>query len=111
MEKSNVTIKSNIYPLSKPNERIIFDMTFLSKIDDPEAVAELKRRRLKTTRRQDVIFHSASLHCEYAAEGDYPFGTIIESFGEKTVEKSVCKCRYMHNGECNPDYCLPSFKF
>ena len=88
---SSICFTSNIYPV---NGSPLTDRHFLSQIHEPKAL-EFLDRRIKskmTDYRFSAIqaeeFRHASLHCKYAADDDYPWGTIVID-GEKRI---CCKC-------------------
>lgn len=105
---SNVKFKSNLYPLRKNFET---DYDFLSQIHDIFALEILKYRiknrkfpNFAMSEIQKKEYDEASVHCVYAYEDDYPWGTIIDEDGKKRV---VCKCL---NIECQGfKGCRPNF--
>lgn len=86
--ESNVTtvaFRSNLYPV---NGNGMDDHVFHSKIHDPFALEELQKHTYLTLIQKDE-FRWASGHCSYAAEGDYPWGTVKDEAGREHV---VCRC-------------------
>ena len=100
---SNVSIVgffSNLYPVENS---FIEDRTFQSKIHDPFSLAILKQS-CRLTDIQEQEYRQASLHCAYAKKDDFPWGTIINSSGERQV---VCRCLNTECGyfsTCRPDF-------
>lgn len=85
--ESTVAFKSNLQIL---NDYIDKDRNFLASIHDPFALAIMRERNIDAiTTRQKEEYDAASLHCTYAFEDDYPWGTVIDNNGEAKV---VCKC-------------------
>ncbi|MBR4400575.1 MAG: ATP-dependent helicase [Synergistes sp.] len=50
---------------------------------------KLKNAGLNLTPLQIREYEAASLHCHFADEGDYPYGTVFSETGERQV---ICKC-------------------
>lgn len=104
MEKSNVSIKSNIYPIKgavKP------DPLFLSKVFDSKALIKLNAASGYNYNRgfseiQRKIFDNAS-KCYYNKAGDYTWGSVLKN-GELVW---ICRCIkqdcYMFSS-CRPDF-------
>ncbi len=101
--KSEVNFKSNLQPLNKDGE---FDEHFYSKVRDPFAIRKLYEKTKGKYRLSDIQekeYRQVSLHCSYADEDDYPFGTVIEDGHERVV----CRCI---NTDCvNFERCRPDF--
>lgn len=100
---STLAFKSNIQPVA--TQRIMEDKKFLSFVRDPFALEMLyNSQEYALTAIQAKEYRSASVHCTYALENDYPWGTIVDNSGK---EKVVCKCinticKYF--SECRPDF-------
>lgn len=99
---STVAFKSNLQIV---NGYIDKDSVFLSSIHDPFALTIMRERNYSgITSQQKEEFSAASLHCTYAPEDDYPWGTIINENGEPKV---VCKCTNVscsYFNSCRPDF-------
>ncbi|MCD8378041.1 MAG: UvrD-helicase domain-containing protein [Candidatus Gastranaerophilales bacterium] len=99
---STVAFKSNLQIISAKSIRE--DKRFLASVRDPFGLEFMRKRNLPMTPIQLVEFNKASMHCVYAFEGDYPFGTVIDKNG---AEKVVCKCININCGnfaQCRPDF-------
>ncbi|MCD7789463.1 MAG: AAA family ATPase [Bacteroides thetaiotaomicron] len=99
---STVAFKSNLQIISAKSIRE--DKKFLASVRDPFGLEFMRKRNLPMTPIQLVEFNKASMHCVYAFEGDYPFGTVIDKNG---TEKVVCKCININCGnfaQCRPDF-------
>ena len=97
---STVAFRSNLYPV---NGNGMDDHVFHSKIHDPFALEELQKHTYLTLIQKDE-FRWASGHCSYAAEGDYPWGTVKDEAGREHV---VCRCL---NTQCHRfTVCRPDF--
>ena len=97
---STVAFRSNLYPLEKS---FYEDPIFCSKIHDPFSL-ELLKKQSSLTAIQKREYDYASVHCAYAPEGDYPWGTIRDSNG---MEQVVCRCLNTgcrHFKGCRPDF-------
>ncbi len=97
---STVAFRSNLYPLEKS---FYEDPIFCSKIHDPFSL-ELLKKQSPLTAIQKREYDYASVHCAYAPEGDYPWGTIRDSNG---IEQVVCRCLNTgcrHFKGCRPDF-------
>lgn len=97
---STVAFKSNLAVVK--DRQIKYDKEFLAKIKDHFALEKMKACNIPLTPAQEDIYEKVSLHCVYAPEGDYPFGTVIENGGEKVK----CKCentRCKYYAECRPE--------
>ena len=99
---STVAFMSNLQPIRGPFGE---DKHFLSSIHDPFALEAMDKAGYEMiTKIQRSEYRNASLHCIYAYEDDYPWGTIIKNDGSQRV---VCKCtnvnciRFSH---CRPDF-------
>lgn len=104
MENSESTLiyKSNIYPIS--NHNLKDDRDFLSQIHDPFILEIMKKAGYDLTSIQEKEYRYASVHCAYAYQDDYPWGTIISDDGSKAV---VCKCTNINCHlfkKCRPDF-------
>lgn len=100
---SNVEFKSNLYPVK---EYFRSDGEFLLQIHDIFALEILKRTlpNFKMSPLQVKEYRAASVHCSFARKGDYPFGTIFDKAGNKTV---ACKCLNTSCRlfkKCRPDF-------
>lgn len=99
---STVAFTSNIQPVKGSYEK---DMAFLSSIHDPFALEAMKKLGYEMiTRLQEKEYENAALHCAYAYEHDYPWGTIVRPDGTHQV---VCKCTNTACGnflKCRPDF-------
>lgn len=98
---STVAFRSNLYPIEKSFHE---DPVFCSKIHDPFSLAILRNNHHSLTSLQESEYNHASLHCVYAAENDYPWGTIRDSQGHEQV---VCRClntKCSHFQSCRPDF-------
>ena len=102
--ESNVTFKSNLYPVRK---YFTDDHEFLSEIHDIFALEILKKNKVsnfKMSSLQEEEYRSAAGHCIYAKNNDYPWGTIINDSGKKIVK---CKCintACTHFQNCRKDF-------
>lgn len=97
---STVAFRSNLYPVHGNG---MDDHVFHSKIHDPFALEELQKHTYLTLIQKDE-FRWASGHCSYAAEGDYPWGTVKDEAGREHV---VCRCL---NTQCHRfTVCRPDF--
>lgn len=97
---STVAFRSNLYPVEKS---FYEDSTFRSKIHDPFSL-EILKKQCALTSLQKKEYDYASVHCAYAANNDYPWGTIRDQQGHEQV---VCrclntKCSLFHS--CRPDF-------
>lgn len=101
-EASTVALQSNIYPVIE--EFPYYDKQFLHAIHDP-VLLQLYHDRytgyygLTPLQEEERTY---AIHCMYAEEGDYPWGTVLTDAGERVVCK--CEnyaCRYY--AECRPD--------
>lgn len=99
---STVAFTSNLQPI---RGSFVEDKHFLSSIHDPFALEAMDKAGYEMiTKIQRSEYRNASLHCIYAYEDDYPWGTIIKNDGSQRV---VCKCtnvnciRFSH---CRPDF-------
>lgn len=108
ISNSTVTYKSNIQIIKEGY--ILKDNNFLSYIRDPFALEKLERCiRMKETNYafsdiQKNEYERSSLHCSFAKESDYPWGTIINEAG---IEKVVCRCinvECLQFRTCRPDF-------
>lgn len=98
---TTLVFKSNLYPVSDDCSE---DRKFLSKIHDPFSLEEMHRAGLPLTGIQRKEYSHASLHCVYAYENDYPWGTVSLPEGKAAV---VCKCTKVdciHFETCRPDF-------
>ena len=99
---STVRFKSNLQPVIGSYRE---DRHFLSSIHDPFALEAMGKAGYDTiTPIQKREYRDASLHCSYAFEGDYPWGTIVGPDGKQCV---VCKCTNTdchHFSSCRPDF-------
>lgn len=97
---STVAFRSNLYPIKKS---FYADANFRSQIHDPFSLELLKEQYLLTDF-QMKEYNSASVHCTYADENDYPWGTIRDCQGNEQV---VCRClntECKHFSTCRPDF-------
>lgn len=100
--QSTIVFKSNLQIVSR--DIIQEDLEFCSNIVDPSGLELMKLKGWQLTKIQEEEYDKCSLHCIYAPEGDYPFGTVINEAGQKVV---LCKCI---NTECkNFKKCRPDF--
>ncbi len=84
---STVVFKSNLQTVS--DRTIREDREFLASVRDPFALEIMEKQRLNLTPIQRTEYKRASVHCAYALEGDYPWGTVCDKDGK---EKVVCRC-------------------
>ena len=97
---STVAFRSNLYPVEKS---FYEDSTFCSKIHDPFSL-EILKKQCALTSLQKKEYDYASVHCAYAAQNDYPWGTIRDHQGHEQV---VCRClntKCSHFHSCRPDF-------
>ena len=97
---STVAFRSNLYPVEKS---FYEDSTFRSKIHDPFSL-EILKKQCALTSLQKKEYDYASVHCAYAANNDYPWGTIRDQQGHEQV---VCRClntKCSHFHSCRPDF-------
>lgn len=102
--KSNVStvgFKSNLYPVVTGYYE---DALFRSKVHDPFSLEYLKKNYSNITPLQFQEYNYASLHCAYAVDDDYPWGTVRNEDG---IERISCKClntrcKLFH--KCRPDF-------
>ena len=97
---STVAFRSNLYPVEKS---FYEDSTFRSKIHDPFSL-EILKKQCALTSLQKKEYDYASVHCAYAANNDYPWGTIR---GQQGHEQVVCRClntKCGHFHSCRPDF-------
>ena len=99
---STVSFRSNLYPIKGSAGE---DKKFLSAIHDPfalEAMGKMGYGAITPIQRKE--FRDASLHCSYAFQNDYPWGTIVALDG---TQKVVCKCtntKCTLFASCRPDF-------
>ena len=99
---STVAFKSNLQIVTEPS--ISEDRHFLSCVRDPFGLKIMREKMMRLTAIQEEEYDNASLHCVYAPEDDYPFGTIIDAGGRECV---VCRCtntRCRNFRKCRPDF-------
>lgn len=97
---STVCFQSNVYPI---NGSCHDDRVFQSKVRAPYALKLLRDRHCSLTPIQQQE-HQYSVHCSYAPENDYPWGTIRDAQGQ---EKVVCRCLNTDCSQfrrCRPDF-------
>lgn len=89
MDNSNSTVfyKSNVYPLR--NDFCSNDRVFMSKVHDPFALKYFREQNIPFTTIQQKEYDYAAVHCMYAYDDDYPWGTVTDESGK---EKIVCRC-------------------
>lgn len=87
-DRSSIFFRSNLMPRAESTP-IREDLPFLSKIWDHQLLERLKANCLPMTAMQEKAYQQTALHCMYAPEGDYPFGTVRSADGTVRV---VCKC-------------------
>ncbi len=98
---TTLAYKSNVYPIESSFQQ---DRKFLSQIRDPFSLENMKLRGFHLTDVQQKEYDCAAVHCTYAFEKDYPWGTIILADGTPTI---VCKCtniKCSYFKKCRPDY-------
>jgi DNA helicase-2/ATP-dependent DNA helicase PcrA len=99
-DKSTLEFKSNIYPVTESSIRS--DRKFLDAISDPFALRKMHSERITLNKLQRKQFEK-SVHCSYADDGDYPWGTVLTDGGLHVVCR--CKkrdCPFFYT-ECRPD--------
>lgn len=99
-DKSTLEFKSNIYPVTESSIRS--DRNFLDAISDPFALSKMHSEHIALNKLQRKQFEK-SVHCSYADDGDYPWGTVLADDGPHVVcrcKKRDCPCFYT---ECRPD--------
>jgi hypothetical protein len=99
-DKSTLEFKSNIYPVTESSIRS--DRKFLDAISDPFALRKMHSECISLNKLQRKQFEKG-VHCSYADEGDYPWGTVLADDGPRVVcrcEKRDCPFFYT---ECRPD--------
>ena len=100
---TNITFKSNLQVVKGELQK---DHHFLSFVHDPVALRILKNNTYSgyrmTSLQEDELEYA--IHCSYASEGDYPWGTIEDISGK---QKIICRCL---NTSCrNFRKCRPEF--
>lgn len=101
--RSSLEFRSNIYPTST-NGALCNDRKFLDAISDPEALGILwhhggsQGSKLNPLQKKQ---HEKAMHCAYAEDGDYPWGTLVGT------NRVVCLCERV---EC-PRYRVECSKF
>ncbi|HML78997.1 hypothetical protein [Geobacter sulfurreducens] len=102
MDKSNVTLKSNVYIVSTvyPFE----DKTFISKVTDLKALEKIRNMRHGNVAMHDLQYAllNRGMNCSVHDEYERPFGLVAKEEGH--VFECRCsmihKCPYAAEGKC-----------
>lgn len=98
---STVTFRSNLQPVRGSYRE---DLAFLQSVHDIFALERLQQAGYRLSSLQMQEYRNASLHCAFAFNDDYPFGTVFTVDGKQHV---VCRCL---NTACSRFHiCRPDF--
>ncbi|WP_224984209.1 hypothetical protein [Geomonas agri] len=102
MEKSNVSVKSNVYVLD--GEFPFGESNFIKKVKDLKALAILKGARFSNVHLQDwqLKLIDRGMHCSVHDERERPFGLVAR--GDKLYFECRCsiirECPHASEGRC-----------
>ncbi len=100
--ESTLVYQSNVFPVLKGSFRE--DRVFLAQIHDPFSLEFMEKNGYGLNSRQEEEYRRASVHCTYAYEGDYPWGTVTT---DDNSTKVTCKCTRIDCSQfqsCRPDF-------